>query len=125
MPLTTGGHRLARLIESVRERLHEPHDVDRLAVEAGLSRRSLTRQFKALTGTSVLRWLLTERLHLAQRLLEQTDQPIERIAELAGFGSVEALRHHFRQTFATAPSEWRRRFRGRPLLSTGAQAPSR
>lgn len=111
LPLTAGGHRLARLIESVRERLHEDHDLDSLAAEARLSRRSFTRQFKSITGSTVLRWLLTERLHLAQRLLEQTDQPIERVAELAGFGSTEALRHHFRKTFRTNPADWRRSFR--------------
>lgn len=121
LPLTTGGHRLARLIDSVRERLHERHDLDSLAAEACLSRRSLTRQFKSLTGSSVLQWLLTERLHLAQRMLEQTDQPIERVAELAGFGSAEALRHHFRKAFRTAPAQWRRRFRGVSLLSPTKQ----
>ena len=80
-----------------------------------MSRRTFTRQFKALTGSTVLTWLLTERLHLAQQLLEQTDQPIERIAELAGFGSAEALRHHFRRAFHIAPIGWRRSFRGEVL----------
>lgn len=112
LPLTPGGHRLTRLIESVRQRLHEAHDLDRLAAEAHMSRRSFTRQFKALTGSTVLHWLLTERLQRAQQLLEQTGQPIERVAELAGFGAAEALRYHFRRQFHTTPAEWRRRFRG-------------
>ena len=115
LPLTTGGHRLSQLIESVRTRLHETHSLDSLAAEARMSRRTFTRQFKALTGSTVLTWLLTERLHLAQQLLEQTDQPIERIAELAGFGSAEALRHHFRRAFHIAPIGWRRCFRGEAL----------
>jgi transcriptional regulator GlxA family with amidase domain len=117
MPLTTGAHRLACMMDSVRKRLHEAHDLDSLAAEARVSRRSFTRQFKALTGSTVLRWLLTERLHLAQQLLEQTDQPIDRIAELAGFRSVEVLRHHFRKTLRTTPVGWRRSFRGEPLLN--------
>lgn len=127
LPLTTGGHRLSRLIESVRKRLHEPRSLDSLAAEARMSRRTFTRQFKALTGSTVLNWLLTERLHLAQQLLEQTDQSIERIAELAGFGSAETLRHHFRRAFHVAPVEWRRNFRGKvPRHSTTpARWPSR
>lgn len=116
LPLTTGGHRLAKLIDSVRGRLHESHDIDSLAAEARMSRRSFTRQFKSLTGSSVLHWMLTERLHHVQRLLEQTDQPIERIAELSGFGSPEALRHHFRRRFRTTPVDWRRSFRGGTLI---------
>ncbi len=115
LPLTTGGHRLSQLIESVRTRLHEAHGLDSLAAEARMSRRTFTRQFKALTGSTVLTWLLTERLHLAQQLLERTDQSIERIAELAGFGSAESLRHHFRRAFHTAPIDWRRSFRGEAL----------
>ncbi|WP_233702192.1 helix-turn-helix domain-containing protein [Iodobacter ciconiae] len=115
LPLTAGGHRLTLLIESVRKRLHEGHDLDSLAAQARMSRRSFTRQFKALTGSTVLHWLLTERIHLAQRLLEETDQAIEGVAELAGFGSAEMLRFHFRKILRTTPAGWRRSFRGHPL----------
>lgn len=120
LPLTPGGHRLSQLIESVRKRLNETHSLDSLAREAGMSRRSFTRQFKALTGSTVLTWLLTERLHLSQQLLEQTDQSIERIAELAGFGSAESLRHHFRRAFRTPPIDWRRSFQGEARTSSPA-----
>jgi transcriptional regulator GlxA family with amidase domain len=85
-----------------------------------MSRRTFTRQFKALTGSTVLTWLLTERLHLTQQLLERTDQSIERIAEFAGFGSAEALRHHFRKSFRIAPIDWRRSFRGEALQQATA-----
>lgn len=116
LPVTTGGHCLSQLIESVRKRLHEVHNLDSLAAEARMSRRTFTRQFKALTGSTVLTWLLTERLHLAQQLLERTDQSIEHVAELAGFGSAESLRYHFRAAFRIAPIDWRRSFRGEVLL---------
>jgi len=110
LPSTAGGTRLAQLIDSVRARLHEPHSLDSLALAANMSRRSLTRQFKALTGTTVQSWLLAERLRLSQRLLEQTDQSVERIAEMAGFGSVVSLRHHFRLGLGVNPTAWRRSF---------------
>jgi transcriptional regulator GlxA family with amidase domain len=114
LPSTAGGTRLAQLIDSVRARLHVPHSLDSLASEASMSRRSFTRHFNALTGTTVQSWLLAERLALSQRLLEQTDQSIERIAELAGFGSVISLRHHFRQSLGVKPTSWRRSFAPRP-----------
>lgn len=110
LPDTAGGHRLGQLIERVRASLHLPHGLDSLATQAHMSRRSFTRQFKAHTGLTVLQWLLTERLHLAQQLLEDTSQPIERVAELAGFGSAESLRLHFRRAFQLSPTAWRRRF---------------
>ncbi|MBN8489816.1 MAG: helix-turn-helix domain-containing protein [Burkholderiales bacterium] len=65
------------------------------------------RDFKALTGTSVQAWLLAERLALSQRLLEKTDQSVENVSDMAGFGSVVSLRHHFRRAFSVSPMTWR------------------
>ncbi|MCU0296374.1 MAG: helix-turn-helix domain-containing protein, partial [Candidatus Nanopelagicales bacterium] len=63
-------------------------------------------------GSTVGQWLLGERLAFAQRLLESTDQPIDTIAALAGFGSAVSLRHHFHRAFAVSPANWRKTFRG-------------
>jgi transcriptional regulator GlxA family with amidase domain len=97
----------------VRDNLDQPHSLDSLADKVLMSRRSFTRHFRQLTGTSVGDWLLAERLALSQRLLESTDQPIDSIAELAGFGSPVSLRHHFGRSFAVSPSSYRQSFRGR------------
>ncbi len=43
--------------------------------------------------------LLGERLARAQQLLESTDQPIDAIAQRAGFGSAASLRQHFVEVF--------------------------
>ena len=111
LPRTAGGTRLSHTIETVRKRLGEAHSVDSLASDAKMSRRTFTRHFKALTGTTVQAWLLTERLSMSQALLEQTDEPVERIADVAGFGSVASLRNHFRHAFEVSPGSWRRGFR--------------
>ena len=63
-------------------------------------------------GMSAQQWLLSERLILTQRLLEITDEPIEHIAELAGFRSAVSLRQYFKTTFRVAPSVWRQTFAG-------------
>lgn len=112
LPLTQGSSRLSQLLADVRATLHEPHTLDSLAAVACLSRRHFTRLFRTITGTTVHQWLLTERLQLAQNLLERTDQSIEAVAGLAGFGSAESLRLHFRRTFKTSPLQWRRAFQG-------------
>lgn len=110
LPKTAGQDRLSLLIQTVRGQLEKPHTLDSLAAEAAMSRRSFTRQFRQLTGTTFTNWLIAERLNLAQQLLEHTVQPIERVAELTGFGSVGSLRHHFRLRFKTSPQQWRRVF---------------
>ncbi|WP_394841107.1 helix-turn-helix domain-containing protein [Pendulispora brunnea] len=106
------GHHFTELLDWARAHLHEPLDVDALAARVAMSRRSFTRHFRKVTGTSVTKWLLEQRLFLAQRLLETTDHSIERIAEAAGFGGAVSLRQHFGAAYATTPSAWRREFRG-------------
>ena len=112
MPATARDSRLADLIDWVRANLQHPHSLDSLAERSLLSRRTFTRHFRQLTGATVGCWLLGERLALTQRLLETTDQPIESIALLAGFGSPESLRHHFRKAFGVPPMTWRQNFKG-------------
>ncbi len=43
--------------------------------------------FRETTGTTPLQWLCAERVRRAQDLLEDTDETVERIASLCGFGS--------------------------------------
>jgi len=112
LPTTARASRLADLLGWVRANLQQPHTLDSLAEKSLMSRRTFTRHFRLLTGDTVGNWLLCERLSYAQQLLETTDQAVESIAALAGFGSPESLRHHFRQAFGVAPNAWRKTFRG-------------
>ncbi|MEX3948155.1 helix-turn-helix domain-containing protein [Paraburkholderia sp. EG287B] len=106
------GERLPGLLDWIRAHLDAPHTLDSLAQRALMSRRTFTRQFRSTTGTTVSAWLLGERLARAQQLLESTDQPIDAIAQRAGFGSAASLRQHFVEAFRISPSAWRREFRG-------------
>jgi transcriptional regulator GlxA family with amidase domain len=85
--------------------------VETLASRAAMSPRSFMRHFKATTGTTPLDWILRQRVHLAQRLLETTDLPLELVAERSGFGSAVTMRHHFGQRVRTSPQQYRRTFR--------------
>ena len=112
MPPNVRGDRLSALLDWVNGSLDAPHTLDALAQRAAMSRRTFTRHFKAATGTTVGAWLLAQRLARAQQLLESTDQSVEAIAGMAGFGSTASLRQHFADAFRTSPSAWRREFRG-------------
>lgn len=95
----------------VAERLSEPLDVAAMSRHAGVSPRTFARRFREETGTTPLQWLLTRRVLEAQRLLEETDLPIDEVAWRAGFGTAASLRDHFRRTTATTPTAYRRSFR--------------
>ena len=110
LPAASGDCRLTVLMNSVRTRLKEPQTLNTLADAARMSRRSFTRHFKAVTGTSAAVWLLKERLLFSQRLLESSDESIEVIADTAGFGSVASMRMHYRAALGVTPTVWRERF---------------
>ncbi|MFF3062651.1 helix-turn-helix domain-containing protein [Streptomyces sp. NPDC057909] len=83
-----------------------------MARSALMAERTFARRFTQATGTTPLRWLLTQRLLLAQELLEDSDEPIENVAARCGFGSAVSLRQHFQRQLRTSPSDYRRTFRG-------------
>ncbi len=111
MPECAGGP-LAELFGWLEHHLDEPVTVDELAARAHMSPRTFARRFVAETGTTPLRWLTGQRVLLAQHLLEESDEGVDRIAEQAGFGNATALRHHFRIWRGTTPQAYRQAFRG-------------
>jgi len=92
------------------DHLDEPLAVGDLAARALMSPRSFARRFRQVAGTSPHQWLLRQRVILAQRLLETTDEPVERIAQLVGMGSAATLRMHFQRIVQTTPLAYRRTF---------------
>ncbi|MFI8195088.1 GlxA family transcriptional regulator [Streptomyces sp. NPDC085942] len=85
--------------------------VDTLAARARLSPRHFARAFRAETGTTPGRYVERVRLEHARRLLEDTADGVEQVARASGYGTSEAMRRAFVKTLATAPAEYRRRFR--------------
>jgi len=110
VPATADRDRLAPLLEWLGRHLDRPHELDDLARRALMSRRNFTRRFRESTGTTVGQWMQNQRLALAQRLLETTDHPVERVATGAGFGSAVSLRKHFLSAFKVSPTAYRQQF---------------
>ena len=110
---------LSPVLQWMLEHLDDDHSVAALADRAGMSARSFARKFTAETGTTPVRWLTLQRVLRAQRLLEDTELPVEEIARLCGFGASALLRHHFRQQVGVAPADYRRTFRGVGRIVSG------
>jgi AraC family transcriptional regulator, transcriptional activator FtrA len=90
--------------------LHDDLTVEQMAARAIMSPRTFARRFRTTFGASPYRWLLQQRIALAQRLLETTDDPIERIARCCGFHSAATLRLHFRRFLRVSPQDYRTSF---------------
>ena len=89
------------------ERLDQRTTVAAMAGHAGYSERSFHRKFIDETGTSPLRWLQTQRVLEARRLLQTTRLSVEGVATRCGFGSPAALRTQFGRATHTTPTAYR------------------
>ena len=94
----------------LQEHLNEPITVEDLAARSAMSPRTFARRFLASAGTTPYQWLLRQRVHLAQRLLEMSDLPIDSVAEKSGFSTAANLRKHFSRAVHTSPQAYRRTF---------------
>jgi transcriptional regulator GlxA family with amidase domain len=101
---------LAPVTDWMLENLRLDLSVDDLAAKALMSPRTFARRFKADYGTTPAAWLNRQRIIHAQRLLEQTDLGLDRIAWECGFGSAAVLRQNFSRTLGTTPTAYRSRF---------------
>jgi len=96
----------------MQQHLDEEVTVEQLAARAPMSPRTFARRFQQETGTTPYRWILRQRVLLAQELLESTDETMDAIAGRTGFGTAAALRHQFVRSLGTTPQAYRRTFRG-------------
>jgi AraC family transcriptional activator FtrA len=105
--------RIASVADWMAGNLSDAITIEALSERAAISVRTFTRRFRAATGAAPIEWLIRLRVRRAQDLLETSDASIDHIADIAGFGAPETLRHHFRKVVGTSPSAWRNAFRGK------------
>ncbi len=102
---------LSALLDWGRANLDAGITVNDLAMRGAMSTRTLTRRFRSGVGMPPGEWLHRERIRLAQRILEQTDEPVEVVARRAGYDSATTMRAHFAARLRTSPRAYRQTFR--------------
>ncbi|WP_037504834.1 helix-turn-helix transcriptional regulator [Sphingomonas astaxanthinifaciens] len=89
--------------------------LDQLEALAGTDRWSLTRDFRALLGTSPYRYLVYRRLGRAKALLRQ-GQSLAAAAHDAGFSDQSHFCRVFKAAFGLTPRAWHRAERRRTII---------
>jgi AraC family transcriptional regulator, transcriptional activator FtrA len=117
-------HGLNDLLAWAVAHLDQPLTTSDLARRAHMSPRNLSRRFTAATGSTPLQWLLTQRIHRAQELLEKTDESVDQIADRVGMGTAATLRRHFNRTAGVPPDTYRRTFNEEPHRSASVGEPA-
>jgi transcriptional regulator GlxA family with amidase domain len=100
--------RFTPLLAWMRERIDEPLVVEDLAAKANMSPRNFARAFKAETGDTPAKAVERLRLETARERVERTSEPIDVIADRAGFGDSERMRRAFVRAFGQPPQALRR-----------------
>jgi transcriptional regulator GlxA family with amidase domain len=110
VPADCDDERLAEVLAWAREHLHTQLTVEALAARSLMSQRSFARRFAAATGSTPHAWVLSQRLHRAEELLETADLSIEEVARRVGFGTAATLREQFVRRRGVPPREYRKTF---------------
>jgi AraC family transcriptional regulator len=107
-PPSLPGFKLKQVTDWIEEHLAEEFDLERLALQAGLSKFHFHRLFKRATGMSPAKFQLTARVREARRRLRETPQSIVAIALDLGYSSPSHFAQVFRRETRQTPSDYRR-----------------
>jgi transcriptional regulator GlxA family with amidase domain len=104
-----GDGAFGELMVWMRAHLCDRLDVERLALQAGMSPRHFSRRFTAEVGLSPAQAVERLRLEAARARLEGGAAPAARIARETGFGDAERMRRAFVRGYGLSPQALRRR----------------
>jgi transcriptional regulator GlxA family with amidase domain len=100
--------RFGGLLDWVRANLERRLTVEEMAERAAMSPRHFARAFTAETGLTPAKAVERLRLESARMRVEASAEPIDRVAETAGFGDPERMRRAFIRAFGQPPQALRR-----------------
>src|SRR6185437_15325497 len=111
LPAYESSNIAGKVDEWLKGHLRAKVDVGEIAAHLNMSIRNLTRVFRKHTGMSPAKYIEKVRVETARKYLEDTDMPLERIAEHCGLGGLVSMRRTFLRHLMTTPSDYRRAFR--------------
>lgn len=99
---------VSRAVHFITEHFADAISVDDVARAAGMSRRGLHQAFCEHVGTTPGDRIRTVRLAFAKRLLTESDEKIESIAQRSGYPNLNTFFAAFRNSEKTTPAEFRK-----------------
>jgi AraC-like DNA-binding protein len=79
-----------------------------LARCASVSPAHLSREFRRLTGMTLVRYIAAKRIVRAKELLRETDHPVAVVAEQCGFASLPHFHRVFKKETGKTPAQYKR-----------------
>jgi len=113
---------IARSLRFMWDHCHEPIGVDDLARTAGMSRRAFHEAFTANIGRPPGAELQHIRIERAKRLLTESEEKIEAIAEKCGYQSFNSFWVAFRHATQMTPKKYRTQWVRSPAVAATASS---
>lgn len=107
LKLDPDSDRIRRVLTYVRDHLHEPMSVEKLAGIAHLSVRQFGRAFAQATGTTPAKVVERLRVEAARPRIQDGREPLDVIARSVGFPDADRMRLSFRRVFGQTPRSLR------------------
>jgi AraC family transcriptional regulator, transcriptional activator of pobA len=95
------------VFDVIERRYRQPIGLSDVAKAVGRSAAHLTHTIRAETGRTVLQWIIERRMREAERLLLDTDEPLQAIAAAVGYDSAGYFIRQFARRHALSPGVWR------------------
>lgn len=105
---------IGRAIALMHSQLGKAWTLSALSSAIGMSRAVFVERFTRLVGEPPNRYLRRARMHRAATQLEETNEPIIKIAETVGYQSESAFNKAFSKEMGVAPARYRRLHRPLP-----------
>ena len=99
---------VAKGLQFIAERYAHTLSVDDVARVAGMSRRGLHQAFNEHVGCTPGDRIRTMRLNCARRLLAETEEKIESVAQQSGYPNINTFFVAFRKAEKSTPAEYRK-----------------
>lgn len=100
---------LEQAVKAVEDNLTEPDfDVTALADAMNMSRSTLTRKLKAITGRTPLDFIRNIKMKHAKRMLEDRDRSVTEVAATLGYFNRKYFTNCFKEEFGMTPSEFQK-----------------
>ena len=102
--------RIRTLLSEIIDNPTGDRSVVALAGKLGVSERTLSRLFHRAVDATPAEFVELARVERAKSLLETSNWPLARVADRAGFGSLDGLHRAFQRRVGVTPGEYRARF---------------
>ena len=110
---TAKPHADTRLLSSIKlaigfitSEFHKPLTLDSIAKKAGLSKYYLAREFRRITGYTIVSYINLVRCENAKRLLSEEYSTVEAVAHACGFSNFSYFTRTFKKNVGWLPSEY-------------------